>query len=220
MRHNQETMYDPTFEHAACGMGFITQIHGLATHALVERALVMLARMNHRGGTGSEPDTGDGAGILMAMPDSFFRNFAAEQDFDLPKFGNYAVGNFFLPQDDEGKNATQQAVTEQVQQHGFRVLAWRAVPYVYEACGPTAQQVMPSFMQLIVARPDAVAQGVNLKTPCLNSVANWKAYLTLTTLRSSACLRKRFATKGCCMLIKSANSIQICMMKPCSLRFA
>ncbi len=72
MRHNQETMYDPTFEHAACGMGFITQIHGLATHALVERALVMLARMNHRGGTGSEPDTGDGAGILMAMPDSFF----------------------------------------------------------------------------------------------------------------------------------------------------
>ncbi len=159
MRHNQETMYDPEFEHAACGMGFITQIDGHASHALVERALVMLARMNHRGGTGAEPDTGDGAGILMAMPDSFFRNYAAEQDFDLPKFGNYAVGNFFLPQDEEGKDATQKAVTAEVENHGFRVLAWRAVPYLYEACGPTAQRVMPSFMQLIVERPDAVAAG-------------------------------------------------------------
>ena len=77
-------------------MGFSTQIDGHASHALVERALVMLARMNHRGGTGSEPDTGEGAGILMATPDSFFRNHAAEHDFDLPQLGDYAVGYFSL----------------------------------------------------------------------------------------------------------------------------
>lgn len=66
------TMYSPTFEHAACGMGFIAQVDGQASHELVEQGLTMLQRMNHRGGTGAEPDTGDGAGILMALPDDFF----------------------------------------------------------------------------------------------------------------------------------------------------
>ncbi|MCI1986925.1 MAG: glutamate synthase large subunit [Lactobacillus sp.] len=159
MRHNTKTMYDPEFEHAACGMGFITQVDGRASHALIERALVMLARMNHRGGTGSEPDTGDGAGILMAMPDTFFRNFAEEQDFELPKAGDYAVGMFFLPQDAEGKDAMTKALTQEVTRRGFDVLAWRAVPYIYESCGPTAQQVMPSFVQVVVAKPEAVARG-------------------------------------------------------------
>lgn len=95
MEKFNKTMYSPSFEHDACGMGFITQIDGKASHELIERALIMLRRMNHRGGTGSEPDTGDRAGILFAMPDNFFRTYANEHNLKLPAFGEYAVGMFF-----------------------------------------------------------------------------------------------------------------------------
>ncbi len=72
LKDDTNLMYLPEYEHAACGMGFIAQVDGHASHEIVEKALTMLQRMNHRGGTGAEPDTGDGAGILMAMPDAFF----------------------------------------------------------------------------------------------------------------------------------------------------
>ena len=85
MTEEGKTMYCHGYEHDACGMGFITQIDGKPSHELIERALVMLSRMNHRGGTGSEPDTGDGAGILFAMPDKFFQKYAEEQEFTLPR---------------------------------------------------------------------------------------------------------------------------------------
>ena len=74
----KQTMYRPECEHDACGMGFITQVDGKVSHELVERALEILRRMNHRGGTGAEPDTGDGAGILLSMPDAFFQKFAKQ----------------------------------------------------------------------------------------------------------------------------------------------
>lgn len=93
-----KTMYTPNYEHDACGMGFITQVDGQASHQLVERALTMLKRMNHRGGTGAEPDTGDGAGILLSMPDAFFQAYAKEAGLkDFPKKGDYAVAMLFVP---------------------------------------------------------------------------------------------------------------------------
>ncbi|MFT8824508.1 MAG: glutamate synthase large subunit [Liquorilactobacillus mali] len=159
MENFNNTMYSPSFEHDACGMGFITQIDGKASHELIERALIMLRRMNHRGGTGSEPDTGDGAGILFAMPDNFFRTYASEQKINLPAFGEYAVGMFFLPQKQNEKEAMLSSIEDEVNSAGFRVIGARDVPYVYESCGPTAQKTMPGFVQLIIGKPFDIAPG-------------------------------------------------------------
>lgn len=88
------TMYDPSFEKDACGMGFIAQMQGNTSHQLVNYALTMLERMNHRGGTGAEPETGDGAGILTTIPDQFFQREAKKSATVLPAKGQYAVGMF------------------------------------------------------------------------------------------------------------------------------
>ncbi|KRM89336.1 glutamate synthase large subunit [Liquorilactobacillus vini] len=159
METKKKTMYSPAFEHDACGMGFITQIDGKTSHELVERALTMLRRMNHRGGTGAEPDTGDGAGILISMPDKFFREYAQRQEFELPPLGEYAIGMLFLPQQENKKQAMLQSVTDEIRQAGFGVLAVRDVPYVYESCGPTAQKAMPGFAQVIIKKPVDVLAG-------------------------------------------------------------
>lgn len=146
-------MYSPEFEHDACGMGFITQVDGHPSHELVEKALTMLQRMNHRGGTGAEPDTGDGAGILMAMPDQFFRSQMDMVGKQLPAFGDYAVAQLFLPHDEQEQSSVLNSVVEQINNAGFPVLWTRFVPFVYESCGPAAQKSMPGFVQVIVKRP-------------------------------------------------------------------
>lgn len=146
-------MYDPSFEKDACGMGFIAQKDGKASHQLVDYALTMLERMNHRGGTGAEPDTGDGAGILMAMPDSFFQKKAQEVGVQLPPKDDYAVAMLFLPKEVEQKATLQQAIVNDIEQAGYHVLWQRDVPYAFSNCGPGAQKVMPSFVQIFIEKP-------------------------------------------------------------------
>lgn len=146
-------MYDPSFEKDACGMGFIAQMEGKASHQLVKHALTMLERMNHRGGTGAEPETGDGAGILATIPDKFFQREAKTAGVNLPDRGQYAVGMFFLPAEEKHKNGLQQALVKEIEAAGYLVLWQRDVPFQYENCGPGAQKVMPSFVQLFIKRP-------------------------------------------------------------------
>lgn len=152
-------LYDAHYEHDACGMGFITQINGQKSHWLVEQALTMLQRMNHRGGTGAEPDTGDGAGVLLQISDTFFQKVSQQAGFKLPKAGYYAVGQFFVPQNETEKDAVIQALKDEITTEGLTVLGTRAVPFIYEACGPTAQKVMPGFVQFFVAKPGDINQG-------------------------------------------------------------
>ena len=147
------TMYDPAFEKDACGMGFIAQMEGKASHQLVKHALTMLERMNHRGGTGAEPETGDGAGILATIPDKFFQREAKVAGASLPERGQYAVGMFFLPADEKHKIGLQQALVKEIEAAGYLVPWQRDVPFQYENCGPGAQKVMPSFVQLFIKRP-------------------------------------------------------------------
>lgn len=155
---NKQSLYDSTFEKAACGMGFIAQKDGKASRELVDYALTMLDRMNHRGGTGAEKDTGDGAGMLMAMPDSFFRNEAKKIDVHLPEPEEYAVGMFFLPQEKSSKELLEKAVLRDIRVEGFSILWQRNVPYAFYHCGPGAQKSMPSFVQIFIQKP------VDLKT--------------------------------------------------------
>jgi len=116
-------LYDPRFEHDACGVGFVVDMQGRRSHDIVDQALTAVCCLNHRGAAGAEPDTGDGAGILIQPPDAFYR---AVVDFELPAAGSYATGIAFVPPDKAG--ATKDAVAKVLADEGFAVLGWRDVP--------------------------------------------------------------------------------------------
>lgn len=150
-------LWDESLEHDACGMGFIAQRYGQSSHELVERAITLLTRMNHRGGTGSEPDTGDGAGLLMSIPDKFFRKVARIEGITLPQSGEYAVAMLFLPFDTVAKNKVLDKIITEISADGFEYIFDRDVPFDFDACGPTAQQAMPGFRQIFIKKPQHVA---------------------------------------------------------------
>src|SRR4051812_35263739 len=147
-------LYDPAFEHDACGVAFVADLHGRVSHRIVEQALTALHNLDHRGAAGAEPSSGDGAGITVQVPDAFLR---AVVPFDLPPRGAYAVGNAFLPVDD-GDAARARAIVEQVAgEEQLAVLGWRELPTRTDELGPTARSVMPRFVQLFVAAADGAA---------------------------------------------------------------
>jgi glutamate synthase (NADPH/NADH) large chain len=152
-------MYDPRNEHDACGVGFVATLTGEADHALVEQALTVLRNLEHRGATGSEPDSGDGAGILVQIPDSFLREAVP---FELPAAGAYAVGIGFLPVEDEARAKAVDSIERIAAEEGLEVLGWREVPVAPELLGATARATMPYFSQLFVADATAGRQGLEL----------------------------------------------------------
>ncbi|MDN3296770.1 glutamate synthase large subunit [Streptomyces ficellus] len=139
-------MYDPRNEHDACGVGFVATLTGVASHALVEQALTVLRNLEHRGATGSEPDSGDGAGILLQVPDAFLREVT---DFELPAAGAYAVGIAFLPADGSAQAVSH--IETLAAEEDLTVLGWREVPVAPELLGATARSTMPAFRQLFVS---------------------------------------------------------------------
>ncbi|WP_181767926.1 glutamate synthase large subunit [Streptomyces albidus (ex Kaewkla and Franco 2022)] len=140
-------MYDPRYEHDACGVGFVATLTGEPSHELVEQGLTVLRNLEHRGATGSDPDTGDGAGLLLQVPHAFLRETV---DFALPEPGAYAVGIAFLPADEtEGAAAVSQIETL-ASEEGLSVLGWREVPVAPELLGAGARATMPVFRQLFV----------------------------------------------------------------------
>ncbi len=154
MYHQQPSktgLYDPRHEHDACGMGFIANIDGNAHRSIVDEALTIVERLIHRGGTGAEVDTGDGAGILMAMPHKFFVKESLKEGVALPGQNAYAVAQIFLPRDMDAAQRALNICRQIIAQRGFKLLMERKVPYNYHECGPGAQKCMPRFIQLIVA---------------------------------------------------------------------
>lgn len=132
-------MYDPRNEHDACGVGFVATLTGEASHTLVEQALTVLRNLEHRGATGSEPDSGDGAGILSQVPDAFLREVV---DFDLPEAGSYAVGIAFLPE--EGTEEFVSRIETIAAEEDLNVLGWREVPVAPQMLGSMARSTMPA----------------------------------------------------------------------------
>ena len=153
LQARRQTLWDQSFESDACGMGFIAQIDGKPTHELVDYAMTILERMNHRGGTGAEPDTGDGAGALFAMPHEFFTKISSENSITLPAPGDYAVGQFFLPKAVDKKAALCKSISNEMQADGYQILMTRDVPFNFDNCGPGAQAIMPAFVQFIISKP-------------------------------------------------------------------
>ncbi|MBO3678226.1 glutamate synthase large subunit [Streptomyces sp. NEAU-YJ-81] len=154
----RQGMYDPRNEHDACGVGFVATLTGEASHELVEQALTVLRNLEHRGATGSEPDSGDGAGILIQVPDAFLR--ASVTGFELPEAGAYAVGIAFLPEGETESAAAAEHIERLAAEEGLTVLGWREVPVAPELLGNGARSTMPSFRQLFVA--DGTSTGVAL----------------------------------------------------------
>ncbi|MFF0726571.1 glutamate synthase large subunit [Streptomyces sp. NPDC004134] len=148
-------LYDPRYEHDACGVGFVATLSGEASHALVQQALTVLRNLEHRGATGSDPDTGDGAGILLQVPDAFLR---ATAGFPLPAAGSYAVGMAFLPVAEDEAAAVRERVGAIAAEEGLRVLGWREVPVAPGLLGAGARATMPSFAQLFVESADPAAR--------------------------------------------------------------
>ncbi|ABD12370.1 glutamate synthase (NADH) large subunit [Frankia casuarinae] len=146
-------LYDPTFEHDACGVGFVVDVHGRRSHELVEQGLTVLRNLDHRGASGSDPDTGDGAGILVQVPDLFLRDVV---DFTLPAPGRYAVGIAFLPQVSGERDEAVRTISRIVRQEGLRVLGWREVPVVSHIVGHAAHEVEPRMRQLFLALPGSL----------------------------------------------------------------
>jgi glutamate synthase (NADPH) large chain len=147
----KQGLYDPAFEHDACGVAFVVDMHGRRSHAMVQRGLDSLCNLDHRGAGGAEDNVGDGAGILTQIPDALFREVC---DFELPAAGQYAVGIGFLPKDPSAADKAGDAIAKIVDSEGLRVLGWREVPIDDSMIGRFAQEAEPTFRQLFVSGPD------------------------------------------------------------------
>ncbi len=148
----RQGLYEPFYEHDSCGVGFLCHIKGQASHRIVRDGIKILENLNHRGATGSDPLTGDGAGILVQMPDRFFRQACRRQNIDLPPMGDYGVGMTFFPRNLESRNTIQEWIERAVRQEGQEFLGWRDVPIHPECIGPVALSGMPIFRQLFIGR--------------------------------------------------------------------
>ena len=140
-------LYDPSQEHDACGVGFLASIKGIKTHATVARGIRILCNLHHRGAVGADPRDGDGAGILIQVPDALYR---AVCGFALPMSGAYGTGLVFMPRDDSARAACRHAVEQAVEHHGLKLLGWRDVPTDNRTLGRVAAGNEPLIQQLFV----------------------------------------------------------------------
>jgi glutamate synthase (NADPH/NADH) large chain len=161
-------LYDPRFEHDACGIALVADLHGRATSTLVRQAITALEHLAHRGATGSEEDSGDGAGILIQIPHEFY---AAVVDFDLPERGRYATGITFLSRDPSEAAKARMAIDQLAEEEGLAVLGWRTVPVDDTTLGSVARGDMPSMHQLFVTAADPAALEVDQPELALDRLA-------------------------------------------------
>ncbi|WP_193607093.1 glutamate synthase large subunit [Nocardioides lijunqiniae] len=186
-------LYDPRHEKDACGVAFVATLTGEASHDIVAKALTALRNLEHRGAAGAEPNSGDGAGILMQVPDAFLRDVV---DFDLPPANAYAVGTAFLQGDEARVAETRRRVEEIAAEEGLAVLGWRDVPIDPSVLGATALGVMPAFQQLFVAGARQRVTGMSLERMayCLRKRAERDAEVYFPSLSSRTLAYKGMLT--------------------------
>ncbi|HEX6243351.1 MAG TPA: glutamate synthase central domain-containing protein, partial [Polyangiales bacterium] len=146
----EKGLYRPEFEHDSCGVGFVANIKGLRSHAIVEQALQVLANLEHRGACGCDPLTSDGSGILFQVPFRFFGEESQKLGFKLPRPGQYGVGMFFLPQDEDKREHCEQLIERSIRKQGQTLIGWRDVPTDEAKAGPLARESMPVIRQVFV----------------------------------------------------------------------
>jgi glutamate synthase (NADPH/NADH) large chain len=148
----KQGLYDPLLEHDACGMGFVVSIKGNKSHDIVDDALTVLENLNHRGASGADENTGDGAGIMVQIPHDFFKRECEVLGFELPEKGNYGVGMIFAHKYYDFRKTQIEEFEKIVQEEGQKILGWREVPIDKTTIGESARAVMPRFIQVFVGK--------------------------------------------------------------------
>jgi glutamate synthase (ferredoxin) len=175
-------LYDPRHEHDACGVGFLVNLKGKKSHAIVEDGLQILLNLQHRGASGAERNTGDGAGILMQIPHRFFAETCASIGIKLPAEGEYGVGVVFLPNDPGSRAACEHLVEQVVRDEGQTFLGWREVPTYNGTLGPAAKRSQPVIKQLFIGR--------NPKDPMCATVDGFERRLYIIRRRARHAVRR------------------------------
>ncbi len=152
----KQGLYSPAYEHDACGIGAVVNVHGKRTNAIIEQALTVLNNLDHRGARGNEENTGDGAGILFQIPDKFFRAQAKVNNFVLPPLGEYGVGMIFFCHDEAKRLILKKMVEEEVKKHGQTVIGWRVSPINGEDLGQMAKVSMPFVEQIFIGKSEDI----------------------------------------------------------------
>ena len=149
-------LYVPELEHDACGVGMVADISGTRSRSIIDQALEVLVNLGHRGASGADPMTGDGAGITIQMPDAFMRKISTQEGIKLPNEGRYAVAMCFLPNDDHLNAVVRAELEKRSKDNGMAILGWREVPVDPNVIGLSARSIMPKIAQLFVSAPDDV----------------------------------------------------------------
>src|SRR5712692_6014281 len=153
---SKQGLYDPLFEHDSCGLGFVVDVKGRRSRRIVEQALQVLLNLEHRGASGCEANTGDGAGILLQIPHEFFARQCRHRKFKLPGPGEYAVGMVFLPGNGASRRECERLFERIVRDEGQRVLGWRTVRTNDSGLGPTARASKPVVRQIFIGRGERI----------------------------------------------------------------
>ena len=164
----RQGLYDPRNEHDACGVGFIVHIKGHKSHEIVRQGLALLTNLTHRGAVGADIYAGDGAGILIQMPDVFLREECSKLNITLPKAGDYAAGMVFLPRDASNRATCDKLLTDIIASEQLVLLGWRDVPVDNRSLGETVKLVEPFIRQIFIGRgEDAAPTRTLLSASCL-----------------------------------------------------
>jgi glutamate synthase (NADPH/NADH) large chain len=148
----QQGLYDPANEHDACGVGFVANIKGKKSHSIIEQGLLILRNLTHRGAVGADPLAGDGAGILIQIPDTFLREEMAKQGVSLPPIGEYGVGMVFLPREPASRLACEYEIERAIKDEGQVLLGWRDVPVDNSGLGESVKRIEPVIRQVFIGR--------------------------------------------------------------------
>lgn len=175
-------LYHPSFEHDACGIGFVANIKGHKSHQHISDALTVLENMEHRGACGCENNTGDGAGIMIQTPHEFFFDECLKLGVHLPSFGKYAAGMVFFPKEIRLREECREILNRTAEKLGIEVLAYRKVPVNTEGIGPTALSVEPEIEQIFVACPDYISNPDEFERK-LFILRNYASHLINNTVR-------------------------------------
>ena len=154
------TLYDPSFEHDACGIGAVVNIDGTASRKIVDNALSIVEKLEHRAGKDATGETGDGVGILVQISHTFFKKAAAESGIKLGDERDYGVGMFFFPQDKYIRSQAMKMLEVLAKKEGMKFLGWRTVPVNQDVLGQRAKDCMPCIMQCFIERPAKVEKGL------------------------------------------------------------
>ena len=159
----KQGLYDPALEHDACGMGFVVNIKGEKSHDIIDEALTVLENLSHRGASGADENSGDGAGILIQIPHVFFKRECDVLGFDLPEKGSYGVGMVFAHKYDDFRKTQMETFKKIVQEEGQRILGWREVPIDKTTIGVSARAVMPRFIQVFIEKDAGISNDMDFE---------------------------------------------------------